>query len=96
MLACDGLDVAYGPVMALRGVSLRVDAGECVALLGSNGAGKTTLLRTLSGLIRPRAGAITFDGARMAGLSPERRVRCCLWRWRLGRSGLTRCRQRRR
>ena len=78
MLACDGLDVAYGPVQALRGVSLRVGAGECVALLGSNGAGKTTLLRALSGLVRPRAGAITFDGAAMAGLSPERRVRAGL------------------
>ena len=78
MLACDGLDVAYGPVQALRGVSLRVGAGECVALLGSNGAGKTTLLRALSGLIRPRAGAITFNGAAMAGLSAERRVRAGL------------------
>ncbi len=78
MLACEGLEVAYGPVIALRGVSLHVDVGECVALLGSNGAGKTTLLRALSGLIRPRGGAITFDGARMAGLSPEKRVRAGL------------------
>ena len=78
MLECEGLDVAYGPVAALRGVSLRVDMGECVALLGSNGAGKTTLLRALSGLIRPRGGAITFNGAPMAGLSPEKRVRAGL------------------
>ena len=78
MLACEDLDVAYGPVTALRGVSLHVGVGECVALLGSNGAGKTTLLRALPGLIRPRGGVITFDGARMAGLSPERRVRAGL------------------
>ena len=78
MLACENLEVAYGPVVALRGVSLRIEAGECVALLGSNGAGKTTLLRALSGLIRPRSGAITFNGTRLAGLSPEQRVRAGL------------------
>src|SRR4051794_27736210 len=61
-LVVDGIDVFYGPVQALRRVSLRVDDGERVALLGANGAGKTTTLRTVSGLLSPRAGSITFGG----------------------------------
>ena len=67
-LVVDGIDVFYGPVQALRGVSLRVDDGERVALLGANGAGKTTTLRTVSGLLSPRAGSITFDGHDIGGL----------------------------
>jgi branched-chain amino acid transport system ATP-binding protein len=78
MLACENLSVSYGPVEALRGIDLHVGAGECVALLGSNGAGKTTLLRALSGLMRPRSGAIRFDGAVMGTMSAERRVRAGL------------------
>ena len=78
MLACEDLSVAYGPVQALRAVSLHVEAGECVALLGSNGAGKTTLLRTLSGLLRPRGGAIRFNGHVLGRMAPERRVRAGL------------------
>ena len=78
MLACSALSVAYGPVQALHDVSLHVDRGECVALLGSNGAGKTTLLRTLSGLIRPTSGTIEFDGASLARMPPESRVRAGL------------------
>lgn len=62
------IDVYYGAVQALRGVSLHVDAGERVALLGANGAGKTTALRTISGLIAPRGGSILFDGEEIAGL----------------------------
>ena len=62
MLDVEGIDVAYGDLSALRGVSLRVAEGEIVALVGSNGAGKSTTLRTISGLIRPRAGTIRFDG----------------------------------
>ena len=62
MLEVEGIDVAYGDLSALRGVSLRVAEGEIVALVGSNGAGKSTTLRTISGLIRPRAGTIRFDG----------------------------------
>lgn len=62
MLEVEGIDVAYGDLSALRGVTLQVAEGEIVALVGSNGAGKTTTLRTISGLIRPRAGTIRFDG----------------------------------
>ncbi len=75
MLACEDLSVAYGPVAALRGVSLRVEAGECVALLGANGAGKTTLLRTISGLVRPRAGRLLLAGDSLDGIAPDRRAR---------------------
>ena len=68
LLELNDLDVRYGNVQALRGVSLQVSDGEVVALLGANGAGKTTTLRTISGLLRPRSGAITFDGRPLAGL----------------------------
>ena len=62
MLEISGLDVAYSDTQVLWQASLNVEAGECVALIGSNGAGKTTLLSAISGLLDPRAGSITFDG----------------------------------
>jgi len=62
VLEVRGLDAAYGDVPALSGVTLRVGAGEIVALLGPNGAGKSTLLGCVAGLVRPRAGSITWDG----------------------------------
>ena len=62
MLEVSGIDVFYGPIQALRGVSLRVEPGEMVALVGANGAGKTTTLRTISGLIHPSQGEILFEG----------------------------------
>ena len=68
LLEVEDLDVAYGAVQALRGLSLRLEQGEMVALLGANGAGKTTTLRTISGLLTPRSGAITFDGKRIDGI----------------------------
>ncbi|HEX2039704.1 MAG TPA: ABC transporter ATP-binding protein [Acidimicrobiales bacterium] len=68
MLEVEDLDVAYGAIQALRGLSLRLEDGEMVALLGANGAGKTTTLRTISGLIAPRAGTITFEGKRIDGI----------------------------
>ena len=61
MLELDRIDVAYGSVQALRGVSLRVSAGELVTLIGANGAGKTTTIRSISGLLRPTAGSIRFE-----------------------------------
>ena len=62
LLELNGVDAVYGRVQALRGVSITVDQGEVVALIGSNGAGKTTTLRTISGLMHPPAGSITFAG----------------------------------
>lgn len=67
-LDVSGIEVSYGPVRALHGVSLRVDPGEMVALLGANGAGKTTTLRTISGLLSPKFGTISFGGDPIAGL----------------------------
>jgi branched-chain amino acid transport system ATP-binding protein len=67
--------VRYGLVPALRGVSLHVDHGEMVALLGANGAGKTTTLRAISGLIHPHSGEIRFNGTRIDQLSPPQVVR---------------------
>ena len=61
-LLVEKLDVYYGAVHALKGVSLRVEAGEIVTLIGANGAGKTTLLRTISGLVPARSGAVSFEG----------------------------------
>ena len=74
LLEIDGLDVYYGAVHALKGVSLRVDAGEIVTLIGANGAGKTTLLRTISGLLSPRAGSIRFDGREITRVPPHQIV----------------------
>jgi ABC-type Fe3+/spermidine/putrescine transport system ATPase subunit len=72
-LTVDRLEVAYGPVKVLNGVSLEVAAGEFVALLGSSGCGKTTLLRAISGFVPVRAGAIVVAGRDITRLSPERR-----------------------
>jgi branched-chain amino acid transport system ATP-binding protein len=62
LLEVSGIDAFYGRVQALRGASIAVDSGEIVALIGSNGAGKTTTLRTISGLMHPARGTITFNG----------------------------------
>ncbi|HTJ61707.1 MAG TPA: ABC transporter ATP-binding protein [Candidatus Saccharimonadales bacterium] len=62
LLELKGVDALYGRVRALRGVTINVDQGEVVALIGSNGAGKTTTLRTISGLMHPPSGSITFNG----------------------------------
>jgi branched-chain amino acid transport system ATP-binding protein len=75
LLELKNLSSAYGSVEALRGVSLHVDKGEIVTLLGANGAGKSTTLRTISGLIRPTAGEIWFEGHRIDTVSPEQIVR---------------------
>jgi branched-chain amino acid transport system ATP-binding protein len=75
MLDIAEVDSYYGPVQVLRQVSLRVHAGEVVALLGGNGSGKSTLLRTVSGLVRPRRGTVLFAGQPLQGWRPERIVR---------------------
>ena len=72
LLHLQDLEVRYGAITALRGVSLEVEPGEIVALLGANGAGKTTTLRSISGLHRPYAGHIRFDGQRIDGIPPHR------------------------
>lgn len=74
MLTLRDLEVSYGAIRALRGITLEVDAGELVALVGSNGAGKTTTLRTISGLLRPAAGAIRFHGEDISTVPPHRIV----------------------
>lgn len=68
LLDVRAIDAFYGDFQALFGVSLRVNAGEVVAVIGANGAGKTTLLKTIAGLMNPRSGAITFDGAPTRGV----------------------------
>jgi branched-chain amino acid transport system ATP-binding protein len=71
MLEIIDLTVAYGPVVALHGISLAVADSSITAVLGANGAGKTTLVRTISGLMRPRAGTIRLDGRDITRLAPE-------------------------
>ena len=67
MLEVKDLQVAYGAILAVKNVSLTVNQGEIVTLIGSNGAGKSTTLRTISGLLKPKAGTITFQGERIDG-----------------------------
>ena len=71
MLEVEDLHVAYGEIRALRGISLRVEEGEIVALLGNNGAGKTTTLKAISGLLPPRAGTIRLAGEPLVGIPPH-------------------------
>jgi branched-chain amino acid transport system ATP-binding protein len=71
MLRLEGLRAGYGPIEALRGLDLDVREGELVCLLGANGAGKSSTLRTISGLLRPRAGRIVFDGVEIQGRDPS-------------------------
>ncbi|WP_206086458.1 ABC transporter ATP-binding protein [Ollibium composti] len=71
MLEVSDLEVAYGDVRALWGVSIHVEAGSVVAIVGANGAGKTTLLRAISGLLPVRRGTIALGGASLAGPAPE-------------------------
>jgi branched-chain amino acid transport system ATP-binding protein len=74
MLEVKGINVFYGQVQALRDVSLRVDEGEMVSLLGVNGAGKTSTLRTISGLLSPRSGEVSIDGVNVAGVPAHKVV----------------------
>jgi branched-chain amino acid transport system ATP-binding protein len=75
LLELRNLHVYYGPIHALKGISLRVEAGEIVTLIGANGAGKTTTLRTISGLLRPRSGSVWFGGEELSRLPPHEIVR---------------------
>jgi branched-chain amino acid transport system ATP-binding protein len=74
MLTVHGLRAGYGKIEVLHGVDIAIERGQIVTLIGANGAGKTTLLKTISGLIRPAAGTIEFDGRSIARLAPHRIV----------------------
>ena len=75
MLSLEAVEVGYGQIKALKGVTLKVSDGQIVALLGANGAGKTTALRAISGLLRTSAGSISVDAVRLDRLAPEEIVR---------------------
>ncbi|NDZ82785.1 MULTISPECIES: ABC transporter ATP-binding protein [unclassified Streptomyces] len=74
LLEVQDLRVAYGKIEAVKGISFSVGAGQVVTLIGTNGAGKTTTLRTLSGLIKPAGGTVTFDGKPLAGIPAHKVV----------------------
>jgi len=75
LLEIDSVVARYGRITALEGISLHVDEGEIVTLIGSNGAGKTTTLRAISGLVRPASGTIRFRGREISAVSPDEIVR---------------------
>ncbi len=75
MLEIDHLQVRYGSIIALRDLSIKVNAGELVALIGANGAGKTTTISTIAGVLKPTKGDINFEQASIAGQSPEQIIR---------------------
>ena len=78
VLETQALSVAYGPIRALSGVSIRIGAGETVAVIGANGAGKTTLLKALSGLLPAQSGEISFRGRNVKGMGPHNLARAGL------------------
>lgn len=75
LLNLRNIETYYGPIMAIRGVSLEVDAGSIVTILGANGAGKTTVLKTISGAMDPQKGSVTFDDADITGWDPDKVAR---------------------
>jgi len=74
LLEIKDLRVSYGKIEAIKGISLNVNQGEIVTLVGANGAGKTTLLKTISGLLKPSAGVISFEGKDIQSIAPHNRV----------------------
>ena len=74
LLNIENLQVSYGKIKAIKGISLNVNQGEIVTLVGANGAGKTTLLKTISGILSPTEGVINFDGADLSKIKPYQRV----------------------
>lgn len=75
ILKVDNLESYYGPIMAIRGVSLEVKKGQIVTVLGANGAGKTTLLKTISGVMNPEKGTVKLEGQEIQGTEPDKVVR---------------------
>ena len=90
MLELSGVTLAYGPVLAVRDATIRVEQGEIVTLIGANGAGKTTILRAISRLISPKSGSITFEGRDLAGLTQDKVLRLGLAHCPEGRQVLAR------
>jgi branched-chain amino acid transport system ATP-binding protein len=78
LLSIDNLHAGYGPIEVLKGISLVIEPGEIVTLIGANGAGKTTTLMTISGCVRPQRGKIVFDGRDLAGVAAHDIVRAGL------------------
>lgn len=74
LLNVENLHVSYGKIKAIKGISLAVNKGEIVTLVGANGAGKTTLLKTISGILAPAEGVITFEGSDLSKIKPFQRV----------------------
>jgi len=74
LLEIANVEASYGAVQALRGITLKVEAGAIVALLGANGAGKTSVLKTISGIVDPRRGSVRFDGKDITSMEPDRIV----------------------
>ena len=74
LLNIDNLHVSYGKIKAIKGISLQVSQGEIVALVGANGAGKTTLLKTISGILTPTEGSVSFEGKDLTKVKPFQRV----------------------
>lgn len=75
LLSVSGIETYYGPIQAIRGISLDVAPGQIVTVLGANGAGKTTVLRTISGVLNPARGQVRFQGRDITGMTPDRVMR---------------------
>jgi branched-chain amino acid transport system ATP-binding protein len=71
ILSVSGIEVSYGTIPALHGITMHVEKGEIVTLIGANGAGKTTTLRTISGLLKPRVGTVTYNDQEITGVKPH-------------------------
>ena len=75
LLQVNSIETFYGPIQAIRGVSLDVEPGQIVTVLGANGAGKTTVLRTISGVLDPERGQVMFEGRDIAHMAPDQVMR---------------------
>src|SRR5207244_4810025 len=75
LLEVNNIETYYGPIMAIRGISVAVPKGQIVTILGANGAGKTTILKTLSGVMDPQKGSVVFAGRPIHRMDPDRVMR---------------------
>lgn len=91
MLTVNDINVFYGAIHAIKGVSLEVNEGEIVTLIGANGAGKSTILRTISGLLKPKTGSIQFEGQEIAGMPAHEIVKTGISQVPEGRRILPKC-----